>query len=75
MIIGSVNSFLYCCYLEKVRESKDRVFYKKLKKRAYIHPGSMFCADVPLDEENMSVCTKWIIYSYANSLQQITLYE
>ena len=41
MMIGSVNSFLYCCYLEKVRESKDRVFYKKLKKRAYIHPGSM----------------------------------
>ena len=44
MIIGSVNSFLYCCHLEKVRESKDRVFYKKLKKRGYIHPGSMFCA-------------------------------
>ena len=41
-------------YLEKDRENKDCVFYKKLKKRVYVHPGSMFCADVPFDKESMS---------------------
>ena len=53
MIIGSVNSFLIVVFV--LEKSKDKVFYKKLKKRAYIHPGSMFCSDVPFDEENMSM--------------------
>ena len=42
-------------YLEKVRENKESVFYKKIRKRAYVHPDSMFCADVPFNEDTMSI--------------------
>lgn len=42
-------------YLEKVRENKDFVFYKQIKKRVFVHPESMFCADVPFDKDNLSI--------------------
>ena len=42
-------------YMEKVRENKDCAFYKRTKKRAFVHPDSMFCADVPFDEDNLSI--------------------
>ena len=59
-IVQEGECYLEGYYLEKVRETNQRVFYKKLKKSAYVHPQAMFCPNVSLNEELM--CMEKIDY-------------
>ena len=61
-IVQEGECYLEGYYLEKVRETNQRVFYKKLQKSAYVHPQAMFCPNVSLNEELM--CIEKIDYVY-----------
>ena len=40
-------------YLEKVKETKGKVFYKQLNKLVYVYPGEIFCLAVPIIKDGL----------------------
>ena len=49
------SKFLKAFYLEKTKEKRDKVFYKKLNKEVFIYSYEVFCPAVPIEPIDMSL--------------------
>ena len=52
-IVQESECYLEGYYLQKVKESKKKIYYTKGTLLAYVHPQSMFCPNVSFNEEEM----------------------
>ena len=49
-------------YLEKTRETSQKIFYKKIDKTAYIHEEEIFMPAITIDESELSIEKSEYIY-------------
>ena len=51
-------------YLEKVKETKRKAFYKQLNKLVYVYPGEIFCLAVPVIKDGLHMTVQEYQFSY-----------
>ena len=61
-LVQEGESYLEGYHLEKTKETKDRIFYKKIQKPVFIHAEEIFMPAVAIDEESLSLSRMEHIY-------------
>lgn len=61
-VVQEGELYLEGSYLEKIKETNSKVFYKKIKKNVYVHPQEIFMPVVSINEADLSLDKSEYLY-------------